>query len=138
VLGIALMVLEAFTPSFGTLGLGGIVAFTVGSLFLFDPSQSDVHFAVAWPLIAGATAASVLFLVGILGFALKARRNPVRTGAEEMIGSLGEVVSWEQGQGNIHTHGEVWAATSDQALAIGQKVRVAERVGLTLIVEAIK
>ena len=136
VLGIALMVLEAFTPSFGILGLGGIVAFAVGSLFLFDPSQSDVHFAVAWPLIAGATAASVLFLAGFLGFALKARRNPVRTGAEQMIGSTGEVVSWQYGQGTVCAHGEVWAAKSDQALAVGQKVRVTERVGLTLIVEA--
>lgn len=134
-LGIVLMVLEAFTPSFGTLGLGGIVAFAVGALFLFDPGESDIHFAVAWPLIAGATAASVLFLAGVLGFAVKARRHPVRTGAEEMIGSTGEVVSWQDGQGRIHAHGEMWEAKSNQALATGQKVRITGRVGLTLMVE---
>ena len=51
--GIALMVAEAFTPGFGIAGLGGIVAFAVGALFLFDPAQSDIPIAVSWQVVAG-------------------------------------------------------------------------------------
>ena len=134
-LGIALMVLEASAPTFGVLGLGGIVAFVVGTVFLFDPADADMHLAVAWPVIAGAAAVSAAFFAGVLGFALSARRRPVRTGAEEMIGSTGDVVSWSDGSGRIRVHGEVWTAQSKQNLTIGQKVRVVGRVGLTLIIE---
>lgn len=134
-LGIALMVLEAATPTFGILGLGGIVAFVVGALFLFDPADADVHFAIAWPVIAGAAAVSAAFFAGVLGFALAARRRPVRTGAEEMIGSIGEVVSWSEGRGRIRVHGEIWDARSKQSFVNGQKVRVASRTGLTLMID---
>ncbi len=135
-LGIALMALEGAAPSFGVLGLGGIVAFVVGALFLFDPADADIHFAIAWPVIAGAAAVSAAFFAGVLGFALEARRRPVRTGAEEMIGIVGEVVSWSDGRGRIRVHGEIWDARSEQSFMIGQKVRVASRAGLTLMIEA--
>lgn len=134
-LGIALMVLEASAPTFGALGLGGIVAFIVGALFLFEPADGDTYLTVAWPVIAGAVAASAAFFAGVLGFALRARRRPVRTGAEEMIGSTGEVESWADGTGHIRVHGEVWAAQSKQSFTIGQKVRVVGLAGLTLTVE---
>lgn len=134
-LGIALMVLEASAPTFGALGLGGIVAFVVGALFLFEPAEGNANFAVAWPLIAGAAATSALFFAGILGFAIRARRRPVRTGAEEMIGSTGEVENWANGTGHVRVHGEIWAAQSRQSFTIGQKVRVVGLAGLTLTVE---
>jgi membrane-bound serine protease (ClpP class) len=133
--GIALMVAEAFAPSFGVLGLGGVAAFVVGAFFLFDPAEAQFGFGVAWPLIAGASATSAAFVIGVVGFALKARRRAVRTGAEEMIGSIGEVLNWLGGQGQVRVHGEIWAARSDQSLARGRKVRVVNRVGLTLVVE---
>jgi membrane-bound serine protease (ClpP class) len=134
-LGIALMVLEASAPTFGVLGLGGIVAFVVGALFLFEPDEGDFQLTVVWPVIIGAAVVSTAFLVGILGFALRARRRPVRTGAEEMIGSTGEVENWADGKGNIRVHGEVWAAHSRESLTIGQKVRVVGLSGLTLTIE---
>ena len=133
--GIALMVGEAFSPSFGILGLGGVVAFALGALFLFDPEQSDIPIRVSWEVVAGLTALSAIFFAGILGFAARARRRPVRTGAEEMIGSAGEVVSWTGDEGRVHVHGEIWTARSNHALAKGQKVRVRSRTGLTLAVE---
>ena len=86
-------------------------------------------------MIAGAAAASAAFFAGILGFALRARRRPVRTGAEEMIGSTGEVESWTDGTGHVRVHGEVWSAQSKQSFTIGQKVRVVGLAGLTLTVE---
>jgi membrane-bound serine protease (ClpP class) len=136
-LGIALMVAEAFAPSFGILGLGGILAFVLGAFFLFDPEQSDIPIQVSWQVVAGLTAISAGFFMGILGLAMRARSRPVRTGAEEMIGLTGEVVQWAEaeGKGRVHVRGEVWAAQSSASLTKGQKVRVVSRTGLTLAVE---
>jgi membrane-bound serine protease (ClpP class) len=134
-LGIALMVAEAFLPSFGVVGLGGIAAFAIGALFLFDPDQADIPIQASWPVIAGLTALSAAFSLGALSLALKARRRPVLTGAEEMLGAVGEVVHWAGGQGRVHVHGEIWAAQSGAMLAAGRKVRVTGRTGLVLTVE---
>ena len=133
--GIALMVAEKFSPGFGVVGLGGIVAFVIGALFLFDPAESDIPIRVSWQVVAGMAVLSGGFFMGILGFAVRARQRPVRTGTEQMIGSTGEVVSWAQDEGHVHVHGETWAARSSQSLAKGQKVRVVSRAGLTLSVE---
>jgi membrane-bound serine protease (ClpP class) len=135
VLGIGLMVTEAFSPGFGIAGLGGLVAFALGALFLFDPSESDIPIRVSWQLIAGMALLSAAFFAGILGFALRARRRPVRTGAEEMIGSVGEVASWAGTEGRIHVLGELWSARSRHSMTKGEKVRVVGRTGLTLDVE---
>jgi membrane-bound serine protease (ClpP class) len=133
--GISLMVAEAFSPGLGILGLGGAAAFAIGSLFLFDPEQSDVPVAVSWQVVAGLTALSAAFFAGVVGLAVRARRQPVRTGAEQMLGSTGEVLSWEGDEGRVQVHGETWAARSGHVLARGQKVRVVSRTGLTLAVE---
>lgn len=134
--GVALMVAEAFAPGFGIAGLGGIVAFALGALFLFDPSQSDVPIAVSWQVIAGMTALSAAFFAGILGFAIRARQRPVRTGSEQLIGSTGEVSSWSGNTGRVRVEGELWEARSGEPLRNGQQVRVVARTGLTLTVEA--
>lgn len=133
--GLALMVAEAFHPSFGIVGLGGIVAFAIGALFLFDPAQSDIPIAVSWQVVAGLAALSAAFFAGVLGFAVQARQRPVRTGAEQMIGSTGEVVSWLENAGRVHVNGELWDAQSSGSLVKGQKVRIVGRAGLTLAVE---
>ena len=135
ILGVALMVAEAFMPSFGIVGLGGIAAFAIGALFLFDPDQSDIPIQVSWQVIAGLTALSAAFFVGVLGLAARARRRPVLTGAEEMIGSVGEVMQWAGASGRVRVLGEIWAAESALILAEGQKVRVKGRTGLVLAVE---
>jgi membrane-bound serine protease (ClpP class) len=135
ILGVALMVAEAFMPSFGIVGLGGIVAFALGALFLFDPDQSDIPIQVSWQVVAGLTALSAAFFLGVLGLAMRARRRPVMTGAEEMIGSVGEVVQWAGSRGRVRVRGEIWAAESALVLAEGQKVCVTSRTGLTLTVE---
>jgi membrane-bound serine protease (ClpP class) len=134
-LGVALMAAEAFLPSFGIVGLGGIAAFAIGALFLFDPEQSDIPIQASWQVIAGMTALSAALSLGVLGFALRARRRPVLTGGEEMLGAAGEVVDWAGGAGRVRVHSEIWAAQSGAVLAAGQKVRVAGRTGLVLAVE---
>jgi membrane-bound serine protease (ClpP class) len=134
-LGVALMMAEAFLPSFGIVGVGGIVAFALGALFLFDPDQSDIPIQASWPVIASLTAVSAVFFLGILGMAVRARRRPVVTGAEEMIGSIAEVVQWTGSKGRVRVRGEIWSAESPLVLTEGQKVRVAGRTGLVLSVE---
>ena len=131
--GTALMVSEAFVPSFGALGIGGLVAFVVGSIMLMD---ADVPgFRVYVPLIGGiATVSAALFLfVGAM--AVKARKRAVVSGPEEMIGLAGEVVSWSDDTGRVRTHGEVWQARGAGGLAPGSRVRVRARDGLVLLVE---
>jgi membrane-bound serine protease (ClpP class) len=78
---------------------------------------------------------SVAFFAGVMGFAAQARRRPVRTGAEQIIGITGEVTSWTENSGRVHVDGETWAAHSTQTFSKGQKVRVVGRSGLTLTVE---
>jgi membrane-bound serine protease (ClpP class) len=135
IFGIALMVAEAFTPSFGIAGLGGIAAFFLGALFLFDPEQSDIPIAVSWQVVAGLTVLSAAFFAGVLGFAVRARRRPVRTGIQQMVGAMGEVINWSEGRGRVHVQGEIWDARSSSNIAKGQKVRVTGGSGLTLTVE---
>jgi membrane-bound serine protease (ClpP class) len=134
-LGIALMLGEAFTPGIGVLGLGGLAAFLIGSFFLFEPEGSTIDFGVSIPTILGGAITSAGLTFVIIGAAMKARQRPAVTGAEAMIGSRGEVVDWQAGRGNIRVHGEIWSACSDKELKSGDSARVVRREGLTLIVE---
>ncbi len=134
-LGAGLMVGEAFAPGFGLLGIGGLVAFVLGAIFLFDPSDTTIPLAISWPVIVGVAATTGLFLIGVLGFAFKARERPVRTGAEDMVGTDARVVSWSGEEGRVTTHGEMWFARSSTPLSPGQSVRVKSISGLVLLVE---
>jgi membrane-bound serine protease (ClpP class) len=134
--GIALMTAEAFVPGVGILGLGGVVSFVIGALFLFDPEGGDFDLRVAWPLVAGTAMACALLSIGALGLAMTARQRAVVTGAEQMIGSEATVIEWNNGCGRVRTHGEVWFAEGPADLTIGATVRVDRLDGLTLIVVA--
>jgi membrane-bound serine protease (ClpP class) len=137
-LGVALMIAEMFTPGVFVLGMGGVAAFIIGSVFLFDPEDVSFGFGVSWPMIAAATATTALFMFGVLGLAMRARQRPVVTGVEGMIGSVGRVIQWSGDTGRIHVHGENWQARMphDQAsLPAGTKVRVIALDGLTALVE---
>lgn len=136
VAGLAMMVAEVFTPGFGVLGLGGIAAFLIGGLFLFDPAGADIDFAVGWPVLLATAATNALLLFGLVGMIVRVRRRKVATGAEEMIGLEGEVLDWRPGEGGgegrIRVHGEIWSARAAAPLAAGTRVRVDRRDGLTL------
>lgn len=133
--GLVMMAIEAFTPSFGVLGLGGIAAFVIGGVFLFDPSGADIDFAVAWPVLVAAAITNALLIVVVAGMILRARRRPVLTGPEQMIGLEGEVLDWRDGRGRIRVHGEIWSARADGPAEPGSRVRIGRRDGLTLHVE---
>jgi membrane-bound serine protease (ClpP class) len=132
-LGIALMVAEAFMPSFGIVGIGGVIAFAIGSIMMFD---TDVPgFSISWPAVALGTGATAAFFLIAMGAAWRAHRRTVVTGEQALVGASGRVVSWNGGEGQVHVQGERWHARSDAALSAGQNVRVVARRDLTLIVE---
>jgi len=135
-LGIALMVGEAFVPSFGILGIGGVIAFVFGSIILME---TDVPGYGISPALIGTFAVSSLLLFSfVLGMVIKARRRPVVSGEEELIGAIGKVLDDFDTEGHVHLHGENWNARSTQPLRRGQQVRVTARDGLILQVAPVE
>ncbi len=131
-LGVALMVAEAFAPSFGVLGLGGITAFAIGSVILFKAGMPGYGVPIV-VLVAGSVATGGL-LVLVLAMLLRSRRNAVITGKEGLIGSLGEVVEWTGHGGRVRVLGELWLARASEPLQPGDPIEVRSREGLLLTV----
>jgi membrane-bound serine protease (ClpP class) len=129
-LGMALLAAELVSPSFGVLGVGGIVAFVAGGLLLFD--RDIPGFGVPLALIFGlaASSAAVVLLGG--GMALRARRRPVVSGAEELLGASGKVLVVDEHGAWAQVHGERWQVTGPGPLSPGQRLRVTGVRGLTL------
>ena len=132
-LGIAFMVGEAFVPSFGALGIGGVIAFIVGSLLLLD--VEGAHYYVHWELIGAVALVTAVFVVSVVTLAVKARRRRVVSGAEGLLGSLGEALEDFQREGRIRFHGESWFARATSPVHRGDRVRIIGREDLVLIVE---
>lgn len=131
-LGLSLMVAEAFFPSFGVLGLGGIAAFIFGALILIDTELPGFGIPVA--LIVGVAVVSALFIATLVGVALKTRRRALVSGPSDLVGSVAEVIDDTQAEGWALVHGETWRITSNTPLRRAQKVRVIGRKGLLLTV----
>jgi membrane-bound serine protease (ClpP class) len=128
VLGIGFMIAEAFLPAYGSLGIGGLIAFVIGSVILIEVPGYRVPYA----LIGGLAIASVVFLLAVAGVLVKSRKRPVVSGREELIGSRGEVLEASEREGWARVHGETWHVRSSAPLMPGQRVRVADMEGLTL------
>jgi membrane-bound serine protease (ClpP class) len=128
--GIAFMAGELFFPAYGSLGIGGAIAFVIGSVILID---TDVPgYGVPLSLVLGIAAAGAAFLFLVVGMALKAHRRPVVSGREELLGSTGEVLEDFEREGWARVHSETWRIRSRSPLKAGQRVRVAALDGLML------
>jgi membrane-bound serine protease (ClpP class) len=134
-LGLAFMVAEAFVPSFGILGLGGLVSFVIGSVMLLDTESPAFEISLA--LVGGFAVASLLILFGIAALALRAHGRPVVTGGEQLVGAEGEAMYDFAGKGQVRVHGEIWGAVVDMPVFKGDRVRVLGREGLRLKVERV-
>jgi membrane-bound serine protease (ClpP class) len=130
------MVAEAHIGAFGALGVGGIAAFVIGALLMF-PSRAP-GFALSGAVVAGAAIGSAVLLLFVLTVLLRSRKRPVVTGAAALIGAEGETVSWQDGEGRVRVHGEIWRARSNASLQAGSRVKVVSRDGLVLGVEPIR
>lgn len=132
-LGIALMIAEAFEPSFGVLGLGGVVAFVIGSIILMDTDAPG--FGIDISVILVFAVSSLLVFVFAVGMALKARRRPVVSGLEELIGAAAVAESDFTGAGRVSVHSESWNALSTEPVHKGEPLVVTAVDGLTLTVK---
>src|SRR5689334_8752447 len=131
-LGIGFIVAETFLPAYGSLGVGGIVAFAIGAVMLID---TDVPgFGIPWWLIGTLAVVSALFVFFVAGAALRARRRPVVTGHEELIGSIGVALDDLDHEGWARIHSEQWRVKSPVPIKRGQRVRVTARSDLLLSV----
>ncbi|MEX2523933.1 MAG: nodulation protein NfeD [Gammaproteobacteria bacterium] len=136
-LGICFMVGEMFMPSFGILGIGGVIAFVFGSIILFDAEGGDV--AVSLPLIIAVSFLSAAFIYFALRVAINAFRKPVVSGMEQLVGSTVEIMEKiDRDHGRVYVHGEIWNARSDDDLQPGDKAKVTGMDGLVLQVEPLK
>lgn len=128
VVGLALMVGEALLPSFGVLGVGGLVAFVLGSVMLMDAE----YLAISLPLIGGvALVSGGLMLWTLMRFATL-RRRPAHSGAEQLIGEEAVALEDFDARGHVRLHGERWNAVSDVPVKQGDAVKVIRLDGLTV------
>jgi len=132
-LGVALMIGEAFQPSFGMLGIGGVTAFIFGSIILINTDAPG--FGIDLSVIFAFALSSVLIFVFVVGMAVKARRRPVVSGSEQMVGAEGTALADFDHEGQVFVHSEYWKAITPSPLHKGQQVRVIGMKGLTLQVE---
>jgi membrane-bound serine protease (ClpP class) len=129
-LGVTLLVAEAFVPSFGSLGIGGIVAFVIGSVMLLD---TDVPgFAISRRLIAGVGLVGSLAILGLMTIVVRNRRRPIVSGREGMIGEIAEAAEDFERHGAVFLHGERWNAQTHRAVRKGESLRVTAIDGLVL------
>jgi membrane-bound serine protease (ClpP class) len=137
-LGIAFIAAEAFLPSFGVLGIGGVVAFVFGALILID---TDVPgFGIPLALIVTLALVSAGLILAILGMALKARRRQQVAGDSGLVGSLVAVAAVQAEDpcsGWVALQGERWQVQGSEPLRPGQRVRVTARQGVQLQVSAV-
>lgn len=136
ILGVCFMVGELFMPSLGILGVGGVIAFVIGSVILFDREGGNI--AVSLPLIIAVSLLTAGFFFIVIRSVFTATRRPVVTGAEELIGATGRIISDFEGNGAMRIHGEQWQVRSNSPMREGDAARVVDREGLILQVEPVR
>lgn len=132
-IGLAFIISEMFVSSGGILGIGGVIAFTVGSIMLFD----DEYLAVSIPMIGGTAVVAGGFMLWILKKFSALRYTQVVSGEEYMIGHTGTVHETFNDRGRVDIDGESWMADTHVLLDAGQKVRVIAVDKLVLKIEPV-
>jgi membrane-bound serine protease (ClpP class) len=136
IFGVLLIITETMAPSFGILGIGGVIAVTLGSVMLIDRDVPGMQ--ISYKLIgsfAVISSMAVLALLMAVGRSLRMKRIPIN---QAMVGQIGIVESIVRGTGVIHIAGERWQVTSRHKLHPDQQVRVIEENRLLLDVEPIE
>ncbi|MEH2518278.1 membrane-bound serine protease (ClpP class) [Bradyrhizobium sp. AZCC 1610] len=131
VVGIVLLTIEVFNPTV-VIGLGGIIAFVLGAIMLFDVEAPG--YRLSWPVV-GITAAMFIGLVLVVLRSLRrADKGPVRVGAQAMRGLSAQVIDWSENEGHVFAQGERWQARGAETFKPGEVVEVANIIDLTLVV----
>lgn len=132
-LGAGLMAAEAFVPSFGALGIGGGIAFVLGSVILIDTDVPE--FRIPYTLIGGVAVATAALLAVGLGMVVRGRRRPVVSGRESLVGARAVAIEEFDGAGWVRVQGERWQARCALPVLRDQGLRVTAISGLVLQVE---
>src|SRR5919197_3784530 len=133
-IGIGFMAAEAFFPAYGSLGVGGLIAFVLGSIMLIEDTNVP-GFEIPVALIAGVAAASAGFLIFVIGMLVRSHQRPVVSGREQMIGASGEALEDFEGEGWARVRGESWRVRARGPVRRGERLRVTAMHGLVLTVE---
>jgi membrane-bound serine protease (ClpP class) len=134
-LGIGLMIAEAFAPSFGILGIGGILAFAFGAILTFDSGVPG--FGISLTFVIGIALISALFLGWVTSYLLKLRNRGVVYGNESLVGAVGTALEDFDDDGRIWLEGEAWAARTRMPVTKDDDVRVVAVDGLVVDVEPV-
>lgn len=134
-LALVLFVLEAKFVSHGVLATGGVLAMVFGAVMLFESPVPEM--GVRWGTAISVAIPFAAITIFLLRLVLKSRAWKMATGAEEMVGEIGEVRHAIEGEGVVFIHGENWRAISEQKIPAGMKVRVVSVEGLKVRVESI-
>lgn len=129
-LGIGMLIAEMFLPTFGILGIGGVAAFAIGSVFLFDPVKTG-GYHLPLSLIIPVVLIFAGCFVAISYLMLRTRTVKKKGGFEDLVGDTAKVVTSDQ----IELRGEVWKFKSQHEVKPGDEVKVTGNEGLVLIVE---
>jgi len=132
-LGVLLMIMEVFMPSFGSLGIGGVIAFVIGSIILLDTDVPGFG-------IPRAVIGSVAFVGGSLVFAtawlaVRVRQRPIVSGREHLLGNVAVAEGDFAERGHVRVQGELWDARTTRPVRAGEKLRIVAIDGLQLAVE---
>jgi membrane-bound serine protease (ClpP class) len=130
-LALALFLVDVFAPTHGVLTFGGIVAFFLGALMLFNGADPAFHLSL-WSIIP-ATVLTAAFFIFVVGAGIRAQFLPVRTGKEAMLGkTVTALERIDEQNGRVFIEGEYWNARSQAPIEAGQPVQVSAIEGLTL------
>ncbi len=133
-LAVALFIADVFAPSHGVLTVGGVVAFLLGSLLLFDGAGRAFRLPLAM-IVPGALLTAAFFLF-VVGAGLRAQRLPVKAGRETLLGCTSTALTpIDAHGGRVFVEGEYWQATSATPISAGQAIEVVALRGLTLVVK---
>jgi membrane-bound serine protease (ClpP class) len=133
-LAVLLFVVDLFAPTHGVLTFGGIIAFFLGALMLFN--HTDPTFRLSLAYIIPATVVTALFFLFVVGKGLRAQSLPVRTGKEAMLGKIAPALGHIDARGGkVFFEGAYWNAVSDTPIEAGQPVQIVDISGLTLRVK---
>ena len=135
-LGILLMLAEAFAPSFGALGIGGAIAFGFGSILLIDTDAPGFELNIF--VIIGVTLASAFVFIVVVAMAMKAWRRPVVSGSEGILGAEATALEDFSGEGRVRLKGELWKARTSAPLREGDRAKVTQLDGLTVSIKPLQ
>ena len=133
ILGVALMVAEAYQPSFGVLGIGGTVAFVIGSVILLDTEAPG--FGIDISVIVTFTVLSALVFIFVIGMAIRSRHRPVVSGVEQLLSAVAVAMQDFDQKGQVKVHSEIWQATTNTPVHAGQQLKITGIQGLVLQVQ---